>query len=105
MVGVALWWLGVGRHLVSDREQLKACSHMAAVLPDWQGRRVGLRLKLAQRRLVLEQGFTDWITWTYDPLYRPNGVFNIHRLGSYLSNLQTRHLRRNAGCPQPGCAQ
>jgi predicted GNAT superfamily acetyltransferase len=37
---------------------------------------------LAQRDFVLAQGFTDWVTWTYDPLYRANGVFNIHRLGA-----------------------
>jgi predicted GNAT superfamily acetyltransferase len=55
---------------------------MAGVLKGWQRRRVGLRLKLAQREWVLAQGLTAWITWTYDPLYRPNGVFNIHRLGA-----------------------
>jgi len=32
---------------------------------------------------VLEQGLTDRITWTYDPLYLANGVLNIHRLGAY----------------------
>ena len=31
---------------------------------------------------MLAQGVTDWITWTYDPLYCANGVFNIHRLGA-----------------------
>lgn len=82
MVGVALWWLGVGRHPFTCEEQVKACSHMAGVLPAWQGRRVGLRLKLAQREMILAQGVTDWVTWTYDPLYRSNGVFNIHRLGA-----------------------
>ena len=82
LVGVALWWLGVGRHPVTGQEQVKACSHMAGVLPAWQGQRVGLRLKLAQREMILTQGVTDWVTWTYDPLYRANGVFNIRRLGA-----------------------
>ncbi|NJN84274.1 MAG: hypothetical protein HC802_19660, partial [Caldilineaceae bacterium] len=88
MVGAAFWWLGVGVERVDQAAspnpllKLKACSHMLGVLPEWQGQRVGLRLKLAQREAVLRQGLTDWVTWTYDPLYRPNGVFNIHRLGA-----------------------
>ena len=85
MVGAAFWWLGVGVDPASpsaSQARLKACSHMLGVLPEWQGRHVGLQLKLAQRQAVLAQGLTDWITWTYDPLYRANGVFNIHRLGA-----------------------
>jgi predicted GNAT superfamily acetyltransferase len=30
----------------------------------------------------LAQGATEIATWTYDPLQRVNGVFNIHRLGA-----------------------
>ncbi|MEX1019257.1 MAG: hypothetical protein WDZ49_06340 [Litorilinea sp.] len=92
MVGAAFWWLGAGmdpRAPAADAGRgtgkLKACSHMVGVLPDWQGRHVGLRLKLAQRQAILEQGLTDWVTWTYDPLYRRNGVFNLHRLGATCS--------------------
>ncbi len=85
MVGIVGGWLGSG-HLPGSAagapEQLKFCSHMAGVLKGWQRQRVGLRLKLAQREWVLAQGLTEWITWTYDPLYRPNAVFNIHRLGA-----------------------
>jgi predicted GNAT superfamily acetyltransferase len=84
LVGATLGWLGVGVD-PARREagpQLKFCSHMAGVLPAWQGKRIGLRLKLAQRDAVLAQGLTDWITWTYDPLYRANAAFNIHRLGA-----------------------
>lgn len=77
MIGMALWWLGVDSH-----KRFKICSHMAGVLPDWQGQGVGALLKFKQREIVLEQGITDWITWTYDPLYRTNAVFNIHRLGA-----------------------
>lgn len=93
MVGLVFWWLGAahdpadpprsGGSRPGDRPlRLKACSHTAGVHPQWQGRGIGLRLKLAQREAILAQGLTDWVTWTYDPLYRPNGVFNIHRLGA-----------------------
>ncbi len=82
MIGAAFWWLGVGTPTGETEPRLKVCSHIVGVLPAWQGQRVGLRLKLAQREAVLAQGVTDWITWTYDPLYRANGIFNIHRLGA-----------------------
>jgi predicted GNAT superfamily acetyltransferase len=82
MVGFALWWLGEGTPRGELTSRLKVCSHIVGVLPGWQGRRIGLQLKLAQRDAVLAQGLTDWVTWTYDPLYRANGVFNLHRLGA-----------------------
>ncbi len=88
MVGIVGGWLGSGHapgNAPGAPEQLKFCSHMAGVLPGWQRQRVGLRLKLAQREWVLAQGLTEWITWTYDPLYRANAVFNIHRLGATCS--------------------
>jgi predicted GNAT superfamily acetyltransferase len=108
LIGIALGWLGVASPPGGDAPRLKHCSHMAGVLPEWQRRQVGLRLKLAQRAAVLDQGLTDWMTWTYDPLYRPNGVFNVHRLGAtgrtYLRNVygeMTDDL--NAGGPSDRC--
>jgi predicted GNAT superfamily acetyltransferase len=99
MVGAAFWWLGVG----PDRK-LKVCSHMAGVLPAWQGQGVGSLLKRRQRELILEQGLTDWVTWTYDPLQRVNGVLNLRRLAAtchtYYRNVYgTMHDALNAGSP------
>lgn len=97
MVGAAFWWLGSDTHRIVSMDEpapadlpaspgsLKACSHMAGVLPAWQRRGIGLRLKLLQRELVLRQGLSDRITWTYDPLYCRNGIFNIRRLGGVCS--------------------
>ena len=110
MVGAAMGWLGMGVDPAPPDAPptRKFCSHMAGVVPAWQGKHIGLRLKLAQRDHVLEQGLTDWMTWTYDPLYRPNGVFNIHRLGAtcktYMRNIygeMTDELNR--GVPSDRC--
>jgi predicted GNAT superfamily acetyltransferase len=110
MVGAVFGWLGVGVDPASTEAgpKLKFCSHMAGVLRAWQGKRVGLRLKLAQRRAVLAQGLTDWVTWTYDPLYRPNALLNIHRLGAtsstYIRNLYGElQDQLNAGVPSDRC--
>ena len=69
---------------------------------------LGLKLKLAQRQAVLDLGLTDWITWTYDPLYLANGVFNIHRLGAtcttYKRNIYGEMQDAlNAGVPSDRC--
>jgi predicted GNAT superfamily acetyltransferase len=110
MVGIALGFLGLGTDPATPDAppRLKFCSHMAGVLPEWQGKHVGLRLKHAQRDFVLKQGITDWMTWTYDPLFRANGVFNIHRLGAtsatYMRNIygeMTDDLNR--GVPSDRC--
>ncbi len=77
MVGFLLGWLGT-----TGTGALKHVSHIAGVLPGWRGRGIGVDLKLAQRDFLLAQGLTTHVTWTYDPLQRINGAFNIHRLGA-----------------------
>jgi predicted GNAT superfamily acetyltransferase len=88
--------------------RLKMCSHMAGVLPAWQGTGLGLRLKLAQRAAILDQGMTDWVTWTYDPLLRTNAAFNLHRLGAICNTYHVNLYGElpdelNAGIPSDRC--
>ena len=64
-----------------DRGRSYHHSHMLAVLPEYRGRRLGERLKRAQREHVLEQGL-DVVNWTFDPLQAPNANLNFNRLGS-----------------------
>lgn len=59
---------------------LKHCSHMLGVLPEYRDHGVGLKLKLAQRERVMRQG-VRLITWTYDPVESRNAYLNIARLG------------------------
>lgn len=56
-------------------------SHMAAVLPEFQGLGIGRRLKLAQRDEALARGIS-LIEWTFDPLQAKNAHFNICCLGT-----------------------
>jgi predicted GNAT superfamily acetyltransferase len=67
-----------------------------------------LRLKLAQRAVILAQGMTDWVTWTYDPLIRTNGAFNLHRLGAVCNTYHVNYYGElidelNAGIPSDRC--
>lgn len=75
MVGFVFGFLGM-----TDQGQVKHCSHMAGVLPEYQGQQIGYRLKLAQREHVLAQGL-DLATWTYDPLEGTNASLNLGKLG------------------------
>jgi predicted GNAT superfamily acetyltransferase len=56
-------------------------SDMLAVLPDYQRRGVGVRLKWAQREDALARGVT-LVTWTFDPLQARNAHLNLRRLGA-----------------------
>ena len=55
-------------------------SHMAGVRPEYQGRGIGFRLKLAQREWALANGFRQ-MAWTFDPMQSGNANFNFNRLG------------------------
>lgn len=66
---------------VTPPKILKQCSHMLAVLPEYQGQKIGERLKFAQREQSLAQGIA-LMTWTYDPLLALNANLNLARLGA-----------------------
>jgi chorismate synthase len=55
-------------------------SHMTAVIPEYRGHDIGLRLKMKQREEALASGI-DEIHWTFDPMQALNAHFNIHKLG------------------------
>ena len=59
-------------------------SHIAGVLPQWQGSGVGYLIKEHQRSWALAHGI-DRITWTFDPLVSRNAYFNVVKLGAQLT--------------------
>jgi predicted GNAT superfamily acetyltransferase len=56
-------------------------SHMTGVLPEYQNRNIGRKLKLFQREAALRQNIS-LIEWTFDPLELRNAHFNFVRLGA-----------------------
>lgn len=68
-------------------------SHLLAVLQEYRGRRLGIRLKWFQRGWCLQNG-VPWMTWTFDPLQRGNARLNLEHLGAvsdrYLTNFYGR---------------
>ncbi len=75
LVGMCAGFVGV-----SD-DGLHLHSHLAAVLPDAQGRGIGRMLKWHQRDWCLDHDIHH-VTWTFDPLVRENARFNLHHLGA-----------------------
>jgi predicted GNAT superfamily acetyltransferase len=59
-------------------------SHIAGVLPSWQGSGVGYLIKLHQRSWAIANDL-DRITWTFDPLVSRNAYFNVVKLGAQLT--------------------
>ena len=68
----------------ADRDGAHLHSHIAGVLPAWQGSGVGYLVKQHQRSWALGQGL-DRITWTFDPLVSRNAYFNVVKLGAHLT--------------------
>ena len=63
-----------------ERGSLYLYSQRMGMLPAYQGRGIGERLKWAQRDWALEHEL-DCIAWTFDPLESPNATLNITKLG------------------------
>ena len=71
-------------------ETLFLWSHMAAVLPQLQGRGIGYQLKQAQRDWARQRGYRV-IAWTFDPLQSGNANFNFNRLGITARRYEVNH--------------
>jgi predicted GNAT superfamily acetyltransferase len=83
MVGFSFSLPGVktGANSASGRPESYLHSHMLAVKDGYRNRRIGARLKLAQREDALARGFQR-IEWTFDPVEIKNSFLNIHKLGA-----------------------
>ncbi len=89
LVGFILGVIGTTRGVEEGVDQaaatrLQLYSAIMGVLPAYQGRQIGHRLKLAQREFALQRGIR-LVTWTYDPLESRNGWLNIGKLGAICS--------------------
>lgn len=105
LVGYLLGFLGTDQTSSESvaTTRLKHCSHQLGVHPDYRDRRIGYRLKLAQREVVLKQGL-QLATWTYDPLETRNANLNLRRLGGIVREYKRNYYGEmeddlNAGLP------
>lgn len=77
-------------------------SHMAGVLPEYQGSQIGWLLKRYQRDWALSRGY-ERVVWTFDPLRGLNAHFNLRKLGAtfnrYIPNCYGAMGGINAGAP------
>lgn len=80
--------------------ELKQCSVVAAIAPEYQNAGLGYQLKLYQAQLAAQHGI-ELITWTFDPLSARNAGFNLNKLGArgvaYLTNAYGVGHGLNAG--------
>jgi predicted GNAT superfamily acetyltransferase len=83
--------------------QLGLYSQLTGVVPGYQDRGIGGRLKHAQRDLARAEGLS-LIAWAFDPLQAGNARFNLDRLGAtagrYVENMYgPRTDTLNVGTP------
>jgi predicted GNAT superfamily acetyltransferase len=83
LVGFVYGYLGM------SGTKLYLFSQRMGVLPNYQSKGIGMKLKLAQRDNMLRQGI-DLMVWTYDPLLGKNASLNIEKLGGIV-----RHYARD----------
>jgi predicted GNAT superfamily acetyltransferase len=96
---VAMSFAFLGR--IADR--LCLYSQLTGVLPAYQSRGLGYRIKLLQREFARSDGI-ERIAWAFDPLQAGNAYFNLVRLGAsagyYVENMYgPRTDALNAGVP------
>ena len=78
-------------------------SQLTGVLPDYQSRGLGFRIKLLQREIARSEGI-ERIAWAFDPLQAGNANFNLARLrasaGHFVENMYgERTDALNSGVP------
>jgi predicted GNAT superfamily acetyltransferase len=87
------------------RTEARLClySQLTGVVPGYQSRGLGFRIKQLQREFARAEGI-DLIVWAFDPLQAGNAHFNLARLGAtahrYIDNMYgERSDALNAGVP------
>lgn len=98
LVGFVFGFLGSMER--DGRTRLLHHSHVLAVLPEWRGLGLGVRLKRHQAAICQERGL-NLMTWTFDPLRARNAHLNIERLGAVARQYEPHyygvmHDRQNA---------
>jgi predicted GNAT superfamily acetyltransferase len=66
----------------------KLHSHITGVIPAAQGQGIGYALKLHQKEWAAKRGLSA-VTWTFDPLVRRNGWFNLIKLGARIDSYRS----------------
>lgn len=74
--------VGLALAFAAFRDDLRYLhSHLVGVIPGYQDRGLGRRLKMRQRELALAAGISH-MEWTFDPLMFGNARFNVNHLGA-----------------------
>ncbi len=101
LVGASIGFLAIGA------EGYELHSHITGLLPAMQRRGIGYALKLHQRAWALSRRLPV-VTWTFDPLVRRNGFFNLTKLGGEATGFYTNFYgamvdRLNSGDESDRC--
>ena len=96
LVGFVMGFIGTdidweARDARPAMSSLLIMSKRMLVLPEYRGKNIGFRLKMAQRQVALKQGIR-LVTWTFDPLLSPNAHLNIRKLGAMIRRYRVNYF-------------
>lgn len=96
LVGFVIGLIGTDLD-VEDRDARPAMTNLLVmskrmlVLPEYRGKNIGFRLKMAQRDFALKQAIR-LVTWTVDPLLAANAHLNIRKLGGVIQRFEANYF-------------
>ncbi len=96
LVGVVMGFIGTDSDIDEPYARpamanLLIMSKRMLVLPEYRGRNIGFRLKMAQRDIALKQAIR-LVTWTVDPLLAANAHLNIRKLGGVIQRFSADYI-------------
>lgn len=96
LVGFVMGFIGTNIDWEDEAAQPAAAnllimSKRMLVLPEYRGRNIGFRLKMAQREVALKQGI-QLVTWTFDPLLSTNAHLNVRKLGGVIRQYKINYF-------------
>ena len=96
LVGFVMGFIGTDSdiddaHARPAMANLLIMSKRMLVLPEYRGRNIGFRLKMAQRDIAMKQAIR-LVTWTFDPMLAANAHLNIRKLGGVIQRFAAEHI-------------
>lgn len=101
LVGILLGFLGADIDPDDDQSaphRLYVMSKRMIVLPGNRGRKIGERLKWAQREFAFRHHI-NLVQWTFDPVLARNAYLNLRKLGAVIQTYKRDYFGTNADHP------
>jgi len=99
LVGILVGFIGADFKKTPNASQsMLIMSKRMVVLPQYRGRKIGEKLKLAQAEFARQHDI-KLVTWTFDPVLSRNAYLNIHKLRAVIQTYKDDYFGKDAVNP------